>query len=88
MVTIGVRELRDHLSEYLQKVEQGDTIRITKYGEEIARISPSGEGRDNKLVELLKEKGIEWSGRKPSGSQDPVSIEGSSASDVVIEDRR
>mgnify|MGYP000969844377 CR=1 FL=1 len=35
---VGVRELKNHLSGYLEKVKQGDEIVITEHGRPIARI--------------------------------------------------
>jgi len=37
---VGVRELKQHLSAYLRRVEQGETIRITDRGVPKALISP------------------------------------------------
>jgi prevent-host-death family protein len=36
--TVGVRELRDHLSSYLEQVKGGKTITVTEHGRTIARI--------------------------------------------------
>jgi prevent-host-death family protein len=39
MKTVGVRELRNRLSEYLRDVRAGETILVTDRGEVIAEIS-------------------------------------------------
>jgi prevent-host-death family protein len=39
-VTVGVRELRDHLSEYLGLVKDGRSVRVTEHGAVIASIVP------------------------------------------------
>ena len=36
--TVGVRELRDHLSVYLGRVKAGESLTITEHGRPIARI--------------------------------------------------
>jgi prevent-host-death family protein len=37
---VGIRELRDNLKDYLEKVELGQTIEITKNGRTIGMIVP------------------------------------------------
>lgn len=39
-VTVGVRELRDHLSQYLELVKDGRSVRVTEHGAVIASIVP------------------------------------------------
>jgi antitoxin (DNA-binding transcriptional repressor) of toxin-antitoxin stability system len=39
-VTAGVRELRDHLSRYLDLVKRGRTVAVTEHGTVIATIVP------------------------------------------------
>lgn len=40
MKTIGVRELRQHASKYLEEVASGESIEITDRGHPIARLVP------------------------------------------------
>lgn len=40
MLTIGIRELRQRASEYLRRVEAGETVEVTDRGRPIARITP------------------------------------------------
>jgi len=35
---VGVRELRDHLSAYLERVKDGETITVTEHGRPVARL--------------------------------------------------
>lgn len=35
---VGIRDLRDHLSAYLERVKAGETITITDHGTPIARL--------------------------------------------------
>jgi prevent-host-death family protein len=39
---VGVRELRQNLSKYLDRVKAGETLTVTERGREVARIVPSG----------------------------------------------
>ena len=43
MTTIGVRELRQRASEFLRRVEAGETIEVTDRGRPVALLSPIGE---------------------------------------------
>jgi prevent-host-death family protein len=40
MTTIGIRELRQHASQYLRRVKAGETITVTERGEPIAELRP------------------------------------------------
>jgi antitoxin (DNA-binding transcriptional repressor) of toxin-antitoxin stability system len=42
MKTVGVRELKNRLSEYLRQVRSGATVLVTDRGEVIAELSPPG----------------------------------------------
>lgn len=37
---VGIRELRDHLSQYIQQVEAGDEVVVTDRGRAVARVVP------------------------------------------------
>jgi antitoxin (DNA-binding transcriptional repressor) of toxin-antitoxin stability system len=52
---VGVRELRDRLSGYLEKVEQGAEIVVTKRGRPVARLSRFGGRRP---LEELARRGL------------------------------
>ena len=42
-LTVGIRDLKAHLSAYLKQVQQGQTIIITSHGKPIAQIIPITE---------------------------------------------
>jgi len=44
--TVGVRELRRELSEYLRRVEQGESFAVTSRGRAVALLGPSPGNRD------------------------------------------
>ncbi|MGA8706483.1 MAG: type II toxin-antitoxin system prevent-host-death family antitoxin [Steroidobacteraceae bacterium] len=44
MKTVGVRELKNRLSEYLRLVRSGERLLVTDRGEVVAEFSPPGEG--------------------------------------------
>lgn len=43
MSTVGVRELRQNLSRYLERVKDGTSLEVTEHGRVVARLSPAGE---------------------------------------------
>lgn len=45
MTRIGVRELRQHASRYLDKVKAGETIEVTERGELVAILVPPTDAR-------------------------------------------
>lgn len=51
MAEVGVRELRDHLSRYLEQVQAGGEVIVTERGRAIARVVPiNGERTIDKLI--------------------------------------
>lgn len=44
--TVGVRELRQHLSVYLRRVAAGETLRVTDRGTPVALLAPLPERAD------------------------------------------
>jgi prevent-host-death family protein len=44
--TVGVRELRQNLSKYLDRVKAGEDLVVTERGEVVARLVPAGAGSD------------------------------------------
>jgi len=44
--SVGVRELRRDLSDYLRRVEQGESFAVTSRGRAVAVLAPSPEQRD------------------------------------------
>lgn len=54
--SVGVRELRQNLSRYLDRVKAGEAFVVTERGVEVARLTPSGE-RHGPLARLIAERG-------------------------------
>jgi len=50
---IGVRELRQNASRYLELVERGDTLQVTRNGKVVARLVPVERTDDDPLAELI-----------------------------------
>jgi prevent-host-death family protein len=45
-VEVGVRELRNHLSRYLERVRDGEEVVVTDHGRPVARLSPVDRSTD------------------------------------------
>ncbi len=45
MKTVGVRELKNRLSEYIREVRSGESVLVTDRGEVVAELTPPGQGR-------------------------------------------
>ena len=89
METIGIRELKTHLSRHLKRVQAGVRLVVTEHGRSIATIAPvnSPPGLDW-AHQLVAEDGAHWNGGKPAPVTRPAVTRGKSASAIVIEDRR
>jgi prevent-host-death family protein len=55
--TVGVRELRQNLSRYLERVKEGETLTVTERGHEVARLVPSRPDIDPYYLELAEKYG-------------------------------
>ena len=44
--SVGVRELRQNLSKYLDRVKNGEALVVTERGRQVARLIPSGAGAE------------------------------------------
>jgi antitoxin (DNA-binding transcriptional repressor) of toxin-antitoxin stability system len=89
METVGIRELKTHLSRHLKRVRSGIRLLVTERGRSIATINPLEPAGDVDWAhQLVAEGRAHWSGGKPTGSKRPAKITGRTASSIVIEDRR
>jgi len=87
--SVGVRELRDKLSEYLRRVKQGEFLVITDRGKPIGELGPAAGGRSAERARTLVRKGVaSWSGGKPKGLSGAPRPKAGLVSEAVIEDRR
>lgn len=87
--TVGVRELKARLSEYLRQVKAGRTVLITERGKAIGRLVPASRTLDERLKAMVDAGLAEWNG-KPLPPMKPVAKlkGGKSIADILIEDRR
>lgn len=89
MASVGIRELKNRLSQYLKRVRAGEQLVVTERGKPIAVISPPSIIRtDQRIGAMLREGIARWGGGKPRGARRPPRIKGPSVAQAVIEDRR
>jgi len=93
MVSVGVREFKNHLSEYLRRVKAGEVVEVTERGKPIARLLASEPASEEKAVEakiweMVAQGKAHWSGRKPRRYSPEVAAEpGTSLSDLIVKER-
>lgn len=62
MKTVGVRELKNRLSEYLRQVRRGEGVLVTDRGEVVAELTSPGQGTGDASVPagllLLARRGL------------------------------
>ena len=82
---VGVRELRNHLSRYLDRVRDGAELVVTERGHAIARVVPV-EGE--RVLDRLIAEGVVTPARVTRGrAPKPIKTK-STVSDLVGEQRR
>jgi len=83
---VGVRELKNHLSQYLAKVEVGGEVTVTDRGRAVARLIPIGTAR---TIDRLVAEGLvtrSHSSKRPAPAHRVHSTE--PVSPLVAEQRR
>lgn len=90
MDTVGIRDLKAHLSRHLKRVRAGRRLLVTERGRTIATIQPVETPPAADWAHALVEEGLaHWSGGKPAGAAHPGGTRaGHSVSAAVLEDRR
>ena len=82
---VGVRELRNNLSRYLERVRHGQEIVVTARGRRIARLLPAGTERA--LDRLIAEGLVTPAQRPKRRARQPIKSQGA-VSDLVADQRR
>ena len=71
MRSVGIRELKNRLSEDVRLVRQGEEIRVTHRGEVVAELRPPGAPRPDDPYPGLQELVRRGEARRPLGPNDP-----------------
>ncbi|HWM56134.1 MAG TPA: type II toxin-antitoxin system prevent-host-death family antitoxin [Solirubrobacterales bacterium] len=85
--TVGIRELKNNLSQIIERVEAGEPITVTRRGQPVARIVSTT--RSPRMAELIA-KGIVRPGNGSRHLPKPIKLQGSgkTAAEYVSEGRR
>ena len=87
-MSVGVRELKSRLSEYLRRVRAGETVLITDRGQPVGRIVPVGQSLDERLEAMAQGGLILWSGNRLSPVAPVARARGDhTVADLLVEDR-
>ena len=88
MREIGVRELKQTLSETLSAVGRGELIRITRRGRPLADLVPAGTDASNdRLRQLIAAGRVAAPARGRPSHAPPLATPARSASELVLAER-
>ena len=92
MIEVSIRDLKNNLTKYVRRVEQGERVTITRRGKPVATIEPRVEAQsdvDAALWKMVREGKASWSGKRftPPARGVPLIGEGPTPSEMIIEDR-
>jgi len=83
---VGIRELRAHLSRYVEQVKAGEQIVVTEHGKPVARLVPLNGAR--KIDRLIREGVVRPARSRTGWLPEPIELKpGVTVSDIVIEQR-
>ena len=91
--TVGVKELKNHLTQYLRKTKQGEEVIVTERGKPIALIQPIKSAQtilslEARLAKLAAQGLITLPTHKPLRKVRLARITGAPISKIILEDRR
>ena len=89
MTAVGIRQLKNRLSQYLRRVRTGERVVVTDRGKPVAIISaPPVTPADQRIEAMLRDGVARWGGGKPRGAARPPKVKGASVAQAVLNDRR
>jgi prevent-host-death family protein len=93
MSTVGVKELKDRLTQYLRHTKQGEEVIVTERGTPIALIQPiksadKAASLEAKLARLAAQGTVTLPTQKPLKRVHLVKVSGKPISKTIAEDRR
>jgi prevent-host-death family protein len=87
--TVGIRELKAQLSEYIREIKKGNTILITDRGSAVGRIIPASESLEERMEGLVRSGVADWNGKKLKAGKPAARIKPGSKTlaEIVSENR-
>ena len=84
---VGVRELRQNLSIYLDRVKAGETLEVTEHGQPVARLAPNPPARLSILDQMIADGRVTPARRSHKDTPPPPKIPGRPLSEILLEMR-
>ena len=93
MSTVGIRELKNRLTQYLRRTKQGEEVIITERGKPIALIQPIRSvehpvSLEARLAKLAAQGFVTLPTHKPLKRVRLAKVSGPPVSKTILEDRR
>jgi prevent-host-death family protein len=93
MSTVGVKQLKNRLTEYLRHTKEGEEVIVTERGTPIALIQPiksahKAASREARLARLAAQGAVKLPTQKPLKRIRLVKVSGKPTSKIIAEDRR
>ena len=86
--SVGVRELKARLSEYLREVKKGKTIVITEHGKAVGRLIPASLSLEERIEAMRRAGLVSWNGKKLKPMAPVAKMRGPrTVADLLIENR-
>ncbi|HEX6903180.1 MAG TPA: type II toxin-antitoxin system prevent-host-death family antitoxin [Thermoanaerobaculia bacterium] len=83
---MGIKELKARLSDYVDRIREGERFLVTDRGEPVAELIPLSPER-LALSKMAREGAVQWQGGKPRGLRGVV-VRGEPVSETILRDRR
>ncbi len=84
---VGVRELRQNLSIYLDRVKAGETLEVTEHGRPVARLGPNSPRNLSILDQMIADGRATPARRSHKLLPPPPRIPGRPLSEILLEMR-
>jgi prevent-host-death family protein len=84
---VGIRALKDWLSQYLRRVKAGETVNMTERGRPVGQVVPIQADLPGRVAKLAEAGVVEWNGQ-PVPPYRPVAVNRGNrlVSDLVSEE--
>ncbi len=70
--SVGIRDLRQNLSVYLERVKKGERLTVTSHNKPVAELIPFGD-EDDPLQRLI-DRGLATAPKSPFGDWEPLDL--------------
>jgi prevent-host-death family protein len=93
MGRVGIKELKNSLTQYLRRTKQGEEMIVTERGNPIALIQPIKGAKkavslEARLARVAAEGLVTLPTRKPLRRVRAIKVSGKAISKIIVEDRR